>query len=192
MKPVFVIVFIFLLAACSNTTEKTKTAEDSAIEKEVLVVDSALVENSDSTVKEKIVTEEPDDEDVLEIIFEYKKSPCFGNCPVFTVQLFSNGRIIYDGKFHVEKKGLFESNVNDSFIYTIFQEAEKIGFFEMSKTYPEDGTVIADLPKTVTYLKKGEKEHKVINSFAAPKDLLNFEQYLNEKIDSLYWTKVEN
>jgi Domain of unknown function (DUF6438) len=192
MKKAFFSISILALISCnSKTGEKVQEGEISTIQNEEIIFDTLIAEIVPDTIVEEIVTEEPDAEEKLELILEFIKTPCFGKCPTYSVQLWSNGKMIYDGKSNVEKMGRFESSANNSFIYTIFQEAEKIDFFELSDKYPTDGTTIPDLPKTIIFLKNGTNEHRIIDAFYSPLPLQGFEQFLVEKFDSQYWTKPE-
>lgn len=199
MKKAFFLFSVLIVISCNpKSAEKMKEAkqlseEDNPIgEIDALKNDSLDIEGISDTIVEGIVTEEADNEDKLELIFEFKKTPCFGTCPSFSVMLFSNGRIFYRGESNVEKIGYFGSTVNSSFIYTLFQEADKIDFFNLSENYPTDKTELPDLPKTIIYLKNGEREHRIVNAFYAPLSLQEFEKYLQEKIEGLYWTKIES
>lgn len=186
MKAVFQFITILLLVSCNPKSAEKIQGESNANDRN---------ETIDATIQDTffnaIATEEPDNES-FPTILEFEKTTCFGKCPSFKVQIFSNGKVIYQGKANVEKTGFFESKVNDSFMFFIFQEAEKIGFFQFSNTYPVDGKEIPDLPKTITYLNDGSNELKVVDAFDAPLSLRNFEKFLIDKIDSLYWEKVKD
>ena len=123
---------------------------------------------------------EEGDEEILEIILKFEKTACFGKCPVYSVLIFSNGTVSYEGRANVDKIGIFESFVNDSFVFTVFQEAEKIDFFNLKKQYPNGDDQIPDLPKTITFLKKGKKELEIVNTYEAPQALLEFENFFGE------------
>ena len=193
MKTVFLSFSILLLIACNpKVAENTKNTEnETTITPAEITADSVVAEIKTDTIVETIVTEEPDDdEERIEVILTFKKTQCFGKCPAFVVELLSDGRIFYDGRANVEKLGKHESMVNDSFIYTVFQEADKIDFYNLSDSYPTDDTVIPDLPRTITFLKNGKKEHQIVNSFGSPLELQKFEEFLWKKIEELYWTKI--
>ncbi len=191
MKIAFFSVSILLLISCnSKSVEKIQGEDISIVDSEEIQNDSSTIKITKDTLIDEIVTEEGDDEEKLETILAFKQTSCFGKCPSFSVELLSDGRMFYNGKANVEKIGLYETTVNNSFIYTVFQEAEKIDFFNLNDKYPSDGRDIPDLPKTITFLKNGKKELRITNSFDAPLSLQHFEKYLLEKIDKLYWTKV--
>ena len=53
--------------------------------------------------------------------FIYTKSSCFGTCPVYQVTVFENGTIIFNGKNHVQKKGLYKINDSSGLFNNILQ-----------------------------------------------------------------------
>lgn len=190
MKTNFLSIFILLIIACNpKTTEPLKESDIDTVEFEDPENDLLNTEVMVDTLNEGVNTEESDDEEVV-VIMQFKKTACFGKCPVFSVELLSDGRIFYNGKANVEKIGMYESNVNDSFVYTVYQEADKIKFYSLKDKYPVEGDEIPDLPKTITFLKNGKKEHQVTNAYSSPLTLQQFETYLWDKIESLYWTKI--
>ncbi len=188
MKELALIVSAFLLFACqSKTLEKVQQEQPVAEAPDTLIVE----EKPDPLPQPSINTEGPDDVDDFYTLFEFEKTSCYGHCPAFQVEILSNGYAVYHGVAFVDKIGKYETWVNNSFIFFINQKAENTGFFDMAQKYPTDGTDIPDLPKTIIYLNTGEKEHRVINSFDAPPAFRQFEKFLLEKLDELYWEKMD-
>ena len=192
MKALLFFGSLLFILSCNQKTNSTiiETSPD-LIHSDTKVTDSTSLITEIDTAQQSISTESPDDEELLVVILAFEKTSCFGKCPSFKVELLSNGVIQYEGRAHVENMGKYTSNVNDSFIYTIFQEADKIGFYNFKKEYPADGHQLPDLPKTITYIKNGKKEHQVINGFDSPRELREFEAFIWEKIESLYWEKIQ-
>ena len=192
MKTLLIFCSLLFVLSCNQKTKSTivETKPELAIPDSLASDSSDLISKIDTTQK-LISTESPDDEEQLIVILEFEKTACFGKCPSFKVELLSNGVIHYEGRAHVENIGKYISNVNDSFIYTIFQEADKVGFYDLKREYPVDGRQIPDLPKTITYIKNGEKEQQIINGFDSPHELKEFELFIWEKIENLYWEKVQ-
>ena len=40
-----------------------------------------------------------------------EKSPCFGKCPVYTMQIFKDGKVLYEGRMNTKKLGTFQKNI---------------------------------------------------------------------------------
>ena len=41
-----------------------------------------------------------------------RRTPCYGKCPTYKLNIFSNGDIIYQGIRFVEKLGLYKSTID--------------------------------------------------------------------------------
>jgi Domain of unknown function (DUF6438) len=116
------------------------------------------------------------------VIVQFKRTPCFGRCPVFEFTLFSDGRLEYMGQNFVPHLGKRQIQVSATLVDSVKEKAIKAGFFDMKSHYPvESEYIIEDLPTTTTYIRSGEKVHRVENNYDAPRELLAFEQWL-EKI----------
>jgi hypothetical protein len=189
MKATLLAIPILILISCNpKSTEKIQSEDLAVIDTDA--IDTIALEIEPEREQEEITTEEPDEESFYPIL-EFERTSCFGKCPTFKVQIFSNGRAFYSGQANVEKTGLFETWVNESFIFLLMQEAEKIDFFALNENYPVDGKDIPDLPKTITFLKEGKKKLRVVDSFDSPLQLQQFEKFLEDKIETLYWKKIE-
>lgn len=119
----------------------------------------------------------------------FQKTPCFGKCPVYEVKFFSDGRVTWLGRMNVERTGEYEARVDQSVLKSIKSKAEEIDFFALRNEYPVESKV-ADLPTTITYLRIGDMEKQVKNTYEAPENLLTFEKFLEDLIKGLTWRKV--
>lgn len=121
-----------------------------------------------------------------------KRTPCYGRCPVYEVQFYSNGQALYKGEQNVPLNGIYLGNVPDSTIQQILEKAMNIGFFSLSDFYPEKGEPIADLPQSITYLNDGRQEKTIVNNHLAPVELIRFERFLDSLTNAIQWQpKVE-
>ena len=48
-----------------------------------------------------------------DVLFELKKSGCYGTCPIYSISIDANGNIKYEGKRFVEAIGSFTWQMND-------------------------------------------------------------------------------
>ncbi|MCO6488606.1 MAG: hypothetical protein J5I98_09330 [Phaeodactylibacter sp.] len=126
------------------------------------------------------------------LLASLKRTACYGRCPVYEVQFYSNGQAIYQGERNVPLHGIYLAFVSDSTINLILEKAYDIGFFGLSDFYPENGEPIADLPQSTTYLNDGRQEKTIVNNHLAPVGLLSFERFLDELAREVAWQpKVE-
>ena len=52
-------------------------------------------------------------------ILNYSKGPCLGNCPVYNIKIFENGKVLFNGISDVKKNGEFESLISLKKIKTL-------------------------------------------------------------------------
>ncbi len=130
---------------------------------------------------------------VVALLISLKKTPCFGKCPVFEIQLFSDGKVNYKGDRFVEKIGLYEAQITAQEALDLVEEIKKMGFFEMEKEYPKDGRKITDLPSTITNVIDvlNRKNWTVTNNHHAPRAMNAIEKMILEKLEVLEFTKSD-
>lgn len=181
MKKIILCTFLMIfLGACSKKiiekTMETKPAQETTV-KEVVPPDLPIP-------PDKIKIPKGIDENLL---VRLQRTACFGKCPVFTVEIFRDGKVTYSGVAHVKKRGQYEAVVELDVIKKIQKRAKEINFFKMSDKYPKGDIEITDIPTTITYIRQGERGKLVADNFDAPKELIEFEKWLEKELDTLDW-----
>lgn len=124
------------------------------------------------------------------LIASIEKTPCFGKCPVFQVQFYNDGLVKWNGRMNVERMGTYETHVDEDLLRRIKDKAKALHYFDLAPRYPEQSEV-ADLPSTITYVRVGDVEKQVVNTYQAPENLLAFENFLLELIERLNWKPAD-
>lgn len=126
------------------------------------------------------------------LLASLKRTPCYGRCPVYEIQFFSNGEAVFNGERNLRRLGIFLARVPESTLRQILEQAGQMDFFELKDEYPANSPAIPELPETITFVNNGKKQKTVINYYDAPLPLLRFEQFLDELANGLDWQpKVE-
>lgn len=126
------------------------------------------------------------------LLASLKRTPCYGRCPVYEIQFFSNGEVVFNGERNLRRLGIFLARVPESTLRQILEQAGQARFFELKDAYPESGAAITDLPETITFVNNGKARKTITNYYDAPLPLLRFEQFLDEIANGLDWQpKVE-
>ena len=124
-----------------------------------------------------------------ELIISLQRTPCYGTCPIYKMEIFSDGSASYHGERFVDKIGDYEFTVSRETINYILKKAVESGFFELEDKYTAN---ITDLPKTITFIKNSREEKRVINYYGAPKALKEFESLVDGCIDYRKMKKMED
>ena len=111
----------------------------------------------------------------IELIISLQRTACFGTCPIYKIEIFSDGSGIYTGTRFVENIGITKFSLSETQLNLILTQAEVIGFTNMQEEYSEP---ISDLPTTFIQI----KNKRIRDYTGAPKTLKNLENL----IDQLY------
>lgn len=94
-----------------------------------------------------------------------ERTPCFGHCKSYRIDLYSTGYATYDGRLNVEKEGLHRARIGADTLRSILKRAEELGFFAMQDKY--DGPV-TDLPSTFLRIVSGARSKTVMGRVGQP------------------------
>ncbi len=128
-----------------------------------------------------------------QVVAELRKTPCYGDCPVFTLQIMTDGSLRFDGKRNTDLLGKYEGTVSGSDPFVkIGLLAVKNRFFNFADFYPEDPAMAPkDLPRTVTTIDWRGRKKTVTHLVDGPAELLEIEKYLQDLILDAIWTPLE-
>ena len=107
-----------------------------------------------------------------EIIIALERTACYGDCPVYKIEIYKDNSGIYHGKRFVQKIGYYNFQLTKSEVLNILQTADDIEFNKMKNEYIE---AISDLPTTFICI----KEKKIKDYFGAPKTLKELEELID-------------
>ncbi|MBK6544172.1 MAG: hypothetical protein IPG12_02640 [Saprospiraceae bacterium] len=120
----------------------------------------------------------------------YQRSACFGFCPTYNYTLYQNGMVKYEAIQHVDNVGTHFGLVTDAWWTEVLKEIQKSNFFELLDVYPvEKELYIPDLPNTIITIKDFGKRKSIIDNHHAPKELKDFEFYLESQFQKLEFIK---
>ena len=113
-----------------------------------------------------------------------ERTPCYGSCPVYTVEVFADGRVKYNGKIFVARIGIHEWNIDEKSIEEINNAIAKYGYFSMKENEP---TLIATCSSScITFVLLQNGLHREINNYHGedryPIKLQRFEDKIDEII----------
>ncbi len=123
------------------------------------------------------------------LFFHMEKSPCYGKCPVYSVDIYSNGKIIFVGRAFTELEGTYRGQASEEFLKEILNYANRINYFAMETKY--DNENVTDLPSTVTHIYLKSTDHGIYNRYEGPAELTAFENFVHEELMELDgWEKI--
>lgn len=116
------------------------------------------------------------------------RAGCYGTCPIYTLEIFDDGRVVYTGKRYVDKIGIFEKKLSAQSNLDLFKSFNEI---RPDTLYYQYETRIADLPGFYYFINYGDSIKRVINADAGPKILRDWANKIDEyaPIDDS-WKKI--
>ena len=122
-----------------------------------------------------------------------QRTACFGVCPIYTVTLYPDGQVEFNGERFVESVGPQSARIEPEGFNRLVAFAERIGFFSLDDEYRyqlgPDGSLIAvsDLPSRITTIARGDQSKSVLNYFGGPDELETFENLIDEIAGTSRW-----
>jgi len=121
-------------------------------------------------------------------VITLERTACFGFCPVYTLTIYGDGTVIYDGAEFVSVQDRVETTITEEKIKQLVLEFEAIDYFSLDDNYTE--RTITDAQTVVTSIMIDGKS-KVIKhyhgDFNAPEKLTALEDKIDEIVNSSQW-----
>jgi TonB family protein len=120
--------------------------------------------------------------DVSSVEIQLRRTGCYGPCPVYSVHLYGDGRVEYQGDRYVGVSGIRNYRVESSRVLGLAREFYERGFFNFCASYRERAT---DLPTVNTSIQVASVS-KVVSVYGdrAPEGLEELDQQI-ERIANL-------
>lgn len=215
MKATFIGGLVFLLAitlSCNRKSNQVVFAEPTAqkekptVQKKMPSIEEiGMVEAEETGAGEAAVKVQGNDPRAMrtpeglaaakanpQVVAELRKTPCYGNCPVFTIQIMTDGSLRYEGKKNTDLIGQYTGTLTTDPFFKIGLMAVKARFFNMADFYPEEANMAPkDLPRTLTTIDWRGRKKTVTHLGDGPEELVGIENYLEGLLLEAIWTPVE-
>lgn len=173
------------LSACKNS-KKAQADSNAEASTEITIAAMPQVpeapESPEQSRTEDISKYEPKIADSL--YFMMQRTPCFGQCPVYTIRIYQSGNAYLEGKRFFDYEGWFKTKFSESEMIQIKTWANEAGYWKMDHVYDAP---VTDLPSTTTALKTDEQYHWVYNRMNSPDELRTFERNIETLIKDQDW-----
>jgi Domain of unknown function (DUF6438) len=176
---------VLLVVACSKKTAQIVTQPSAPIAVESPI--NTPIKPTKTTTKAMGIPKDVDPN----LVASLHRSPCFGKCPAFSYELFSDGKVTYLGQSNVTRMGSYTTKVDDAFMKRITDKALSIKYLSLSDHYPTADIAVSDVPTVTTYIRVGNDGKKITNNYDPPKELTEFEQWLEAQFEALKWQQAK-
>jgi hypothetical protein len=131
----------------------------------------------------------PSINDINNITIRLQRNMCHGTCPVYSLEIFGNGTVVYNGERFVNVTGQQTSNIPQEKVRKLVEEFYKINYFSFKDAYNE--IVITDQPTVSTSINMSGIYKSVFDNHGAtaPEGLRLLENKIDEITNSSKWVQ---
>ena len=126
-------------------------------------------------------------------VITLRRTWCFGTCPIYSLEIFQDGRLHYNGEKFVAVTGSQEAQISPVAVATLVEKFSKINYFDLKDAYEThqnpDGTstTVSDLPTTDTSLRVGSRTKSVKDYAFVPEELRALELEIDRVANTHRW-----
>jgi len=121
-------------------------------------------------------------------VMTLQRTACFGMCPVYGVNIFEDGTVIYVGVRHVAETGVRIGQADPDQVDFLAMQTAQSGYFEWNDEYTR--LLVTDQPSAITSLYR-DGQFKSINRYDgdpdAPVGLVRFEAGIDRIANTAQW-----
>lgn len=155
----------------------------------VMIVLLCSVLFSSCKVKKELSSTMNKDPDSL--VASMERSPCFGKCPVYKMELYASGYALYRGIKDAPLKGLYTSQIERTELENLLTTVNESSFFSFQDQYINPH--ITDIPTVKIYFRSGEKKKMVeLRSDDYPDPVRSLDQFFDRWIHTQNWNYTDN
>ena len=160
--------FGFALPACAQDPKKTTTqkVKIKTAPKKTVATKAPVTAKSESAP-----------------VLTFERTPCFGTCPAYTMQVFADGRVAYEGRRGVPMLGTKELKLPASAVADLLRQAKEARFEQFQDRYSQNTT---DLPSTIIAVRQPNGQFKtVVLEEGEPENVRQLFSYISNHLDTL-------
>ncbi len=122
-------------------------------------------------------------------VISMEKLQCMGNCPVYKIDIYENGTVLFHGKKHISPQGKYYSHLSQKKLDETINKFLENEFFSFDNSYRSK---YIDLQGTYIYFSYMGREKKIMDYSAPPDNLKELEDIISKLAESLKWKKMKD
>ena len=125
-------------------------------------------------------------------VITLERTACRGVCPIYTMTIFEDGTVRYEGEDFVTVTGEQTTELEPETVQTMIAAFERAGYFDWDAAYTNQ--TVSDLPTVITSVTRNGETHRIeryVGDFSAPLALPFLEQWIDTMAKTVYWTGIQ-
>lgn len=116
-------------------------------------------------------------------VLTFERTPCFGTCPGYVMQVYADGRVAYEGRRAVPIMGKKDLHLPTATVADLLRTAQEAHFDQFQDRYSRGAT---DLPSTVVAVRQPNGQLKTVTvETDAPENVQLLFTYFANQFDTL-------
>jgi hypothetical protein len=128
--------------------------------------------------------------DLHDTLLLYKRTPCFGACPTFTMVVKMDGEVYFNGRQHVEMIGDYKASWDADRLQQLESKMQYLDFYKLPNIF--DNPQVTDLPSTYIGYTQGNNLHTVKCRYQTPQNLKDLASWLDQEISKTQWNQINS
>lgn len=144
---------------------------------------------SEFTLEVDNVGDAPLSQSESDVAITLERTACFGTCPVYTLTIYRDGRVVYNGLDFVEVTGEQTVQIDPKQVQELMDFMVNSGYLDLNDAYTDYN--ITDLPYATTSLTVNGSVKQIEHYYgdeSAPFVLTQIERRIDMLVDSAQWT----
>ena len=131
--------------------------------------------------------------ELKEVLIQFDRSTCYGNCPAYKLSIHGSGRVEYEGLKFVKQTGARSGKISDADLRRLVSQFEQAQFFAIDQFTDKSCTctLCTDMPTVTTEIRVKGVSHRVVHYYGcrcAPKALWELEAAIDKMVHTDQWT----
>ena len=89
-------------------------------------------------------------------VITLERTACFGSCPMYKLEIFADGKVVYEGKKFVKREGRVQGRIPRAAVQQLVREFNRINYMRLDDEYVSEGPNCpewwTDSPSAITSL----------------------------------------
>lgn len=124
-----------------------------------------------------------------DMVASIERTMCFGVCPAYKMEIYGNGKVVYEGVRHVDNIGKYTGETTTDKIDLLLAKAKEIGYMELNDSY--ENKLVTDLPSTTTVILLNGVSKRIYTRYDTPEKLKTFQKYFESLFKDIELSKQE-
>ncbi|MBZ0298736.1 MAG: DUF6438 domain-containing protein [Anaerolineae bacterium] len=124
-----------------------------------------------------------------EVRLTLERTACFGTCPMYTVTIYADGTVAYEGERFVEVTGTQTTMIDPAVVEKLVRIFDDAGYFSWEDEYTQQN--VTDLPSVITSVTRDGETKRIVRyagDDSAPLALPFLENWLDRIAGTAQWT----